>query len=94
MAHILVHHKIEEFNKWKTAFDDHSGIRAEHGSTGGKIFRNADDPNDIFVFLEIRSIENGKKFAQSDSLKEAMKEAGVISIPEVYFLEEAATTTK
>jgi hypothetical protein len=92
MAHILVHHKIEEYNKWKSAFDNHSSIRAEHGSKGGKVFRNADDPNDIFVLLEISSIENGQKFAQSDSLKEAMKEAGVISIPEIYFVEETAAT--
>ena len=89
MAYILVHHKIEEYNKWKSAFDDHSSTRAEHGSTGGKIFRNADNPNDIFTLLEISSIEKGKEFAQSDSLKEAMQKAGVISMPEVYFLEEA-----
>ncbi len=94
MAHILVHHKIEEYNKWKSAFDNHANIRSEHGSMGGKIFRNADDPNHIFVLLEINSIENGKKFAQSDSLKEAMKEAGVVSLPEIYFAEEAAITSK
>ena len=94
MAYILVHHKIEDYNKWKPAFDDNAGDRAEHGSTGGKIFRNADEPNDIFVLLEISSVEEGKKFAQSDSLKEAMQKAGVISMPEVYFLEEAATTKK
>lgn len=92
MAYILVHHKIEDYNKWKPAFDDHSSVRAENGSTGGKIFRNADDPNDLFILLEINSIENAKKFAQSDSLKEAMKNAGVVSIPEVHFLEEAFST--
>lgn len=94
MAHILVHHKIEEYNKWKSAFDAHSSFRAENGSMGGKIFRNADDPNDLFILLEISSIENAKKFAQSDELKEAMQKAGVISIPEVYFIEEAGTTAK
>lgn len=94
MAHILVHHKIEEYKKWKSAFDDHSDVRAENGSKGGKIFRNADDPNDIFILLEISSIEDGKKFAQSDSLKETMQKAGVISMPEVYFIEEAAVTPK
>lgn len=93
MAHILVHHKIEEYNKWKSAFDDHSGIRAENGSKGGKIFRNADDPNDLFVLLEIGSIANAKKFAQSEDLKEAMQKAGVQGMPEIYFVEEAAETT-
>ena len=94
MAYILVHHKIEDYNKWKPVFDDNAGDRAKHGSTGGKAFRNADEPNDIFVLLEISSVEEGKKFAQSDSLKEAMQKAGVISMPEVYFLEEAFSTKK
>ena len=94
MAYILVHHQIEDYNKWKPVFDDNADDRAEHGSTGGKIFRNADEPNDIFVLLEISSVEEGKKFAQSDSLKEVMQKAGVISMPEVHFLEEAATTAK
>jgi hypothetical protein len=94
MAHILVHHKIEEYNKWKSAFDDHASIRAEHGSLGGKVFRNADNPNDIFILLEINSIENGKKFASSDSTREAMKNAGVVGMPEIYFVEEIAETSE
>ena len=93
MAYILVHHKIEEYNKWKSVFDDHSRTRAEYGSTGGKIFRNADNPNDILTLLEISSIEKAKEFAQSDSLKEAMQKAGVISMPEVYFFDEAFSTS-
>lgn len=93
MAHLLVHHKIEEYTKWKSAFDDHSGHRAENGSMGGKVFRNADDPNDIFVLLEVSSVENAKKFAQSEDLKEAMQKAGVQGMLAIYFVEEAAVTS-
>jgi hypothetical protein len=61
---------------------------------GGKIFRNADDPNDLFVLLEINSIENAKKFVSSADTKEAMKNAGVVGIPSIYFVEEVAETAK
>lgn len=94
MSHLLIHHQVEDYNKWKPFFDDNAGDRAEHGSMGGSVFRSVDNPNDLFILLEIKSVENAKKFTQSDSLKEAMKKAGVISLPEVYFLEEAAETTK
>lgn len=94
MAHFLVHHKVEDYKKWKPVFDSHSNFRAENGSLGGKVFRSADDPNDVFVLLEFQNIEVVKKFAQSDGLKEAMKDAGVVSMPHVYFLEEAATVVK
>ena len=39
-------------------------------------------------------IANAQKFAQSDNLKETMKNAGVIGMPDVYFVEEAAVTEK
>lgn len=87
MAYILVHHKVDEFNKWKTVFNAHSEFRNTNGAVAEKVFRNADDPNDVFVLLEFQSIESGKYFAQSESLKEAMKEAGVVGRPSVYFLE-------
>ena len=40
------------------------------------------------------ALENAQKFAQSDIIKEAMKNAGVVGMPEIYFLEEAAKTAK
>ena len=94
MAHILVHHKAEDYSKWKSAFDAHQSFRSENGSKGGKIFQSANNPNEIFVLLEWESMESLQKFSQSDSLKEAMKEAGVVGMPNVHILEEVATTSK
>ena len=94
MAHLLVHHKVEDYNKWKSAFDDHSSLRSEGGSKGGKVFRSANDPNELFVLLEWDNLENAQKFVQSDDLKEAMKQAGVVGMPAIHFLEEVATTSK
>jgi len=94
MAHLLVHHKIEDYNKWKPAFDAHSSLRSEGGSQGGKVFRSANDPNELFVLLEWDSVENAQKFVQSDKTKEAMQEAGVVGMPAIYFVEEIAETGK
>lgn len=94
MAHILVHHKVNDFNNWKPFFEKHSAYRAENGSLGGKVFRNSNDPNEVFVLLEWDSIENAMRFAQSDDTREVMKTAGVLGIPSVYFVEEVAETTR
>ena len=90
MAHLLVHHKVEDYRKWKLAFDEHAAYRSKNGSKGGKVFRSSSDPNEVFVLLEWDSIENAKKFAQSDQTKEVMKDAGVVGMPAIYFVEEAA----
>jgi hypothetical protein len=94
MAHLLVHHKVEDYDKFKPVFDGHASARSEGGSRGGKVFRSANNPNELFVLLERDSLANAQKFAQSDSLKKQMKSAGVVGMPEIYFVEEAAATSK
>lgn len=94
MAHLLVHHKVEDYNKWKSLFDQHSIMRGEMGSKGGKVLRSVKDPNELFVLLEWDSVENAQKFSQSDNLKSVMQEAGVMGVPEIYFVEEIATADK
>ena len=92
MAYILVRHNVEDYSKWKTAFDDHSDLRSNNGSKGGKVFQSADNPEEVFVLLEWNSLENAQNFSQSDNLKAAMQEAGVVGMPDIYFIEEAAET--
>jgi len=94
MAYILVRQNVEDYGKWKQAFDAHQSFRSENGSKGGKVFQSANDPNEVFVLLEWESIESLRKFSQSESLKEAMKQAGVVGMPDVHLLEEVVTTAK
>ena len=93
MAYLLVHHKVEDYVKWKHNFDAHTSARSVNGSRGGKIFRSAENPNEVFVLLEWDSIENAQKFAHSQNIKEIMKNAGVVGIPAIYFLEESTKTS-
>jgi heme-degrading monooxygenase HmoA len=88
MAKLLVHHKVGDYNKWKPFFDEHASFRSKMGAKSGKVFHSADNPNDIFLLFEWDSVENAKKFSQSDNLKEVMMNAGVIGMPDIHFLEE------
>ena len=91
MANLLVHHQVEDYEKWKPIFDGHASFRSQMGSKGGRVFRSNENPNNIFILFEWDSIENAQKFSQSDNLKEIMKKAGVISKPDIYFLEETSS---
>ena len=90
MAYILVQHSVEDFEKWKTAFDGHGSFREAAGSKGGIVLRSAEDSNHITTLLEWDSLENARAFAGSDALREAMQAAGVTGPPSVSFLDEAA----
>lgn len=90
MTHLLVHHEVRDYASWKPIFDEHSATRKEYGSKGATVLRTIGDPNNLFILFEWSSMEDARRFMESDNLKETMKRAGVLSEPEVFFLDELA----
>lgn len=88
MPYVLIRHKVEDYGKYKTIFDQHAATREASGSQGGRLFRNANNPNEIVSLIEWDDLEKAQQFAQSDDLREKMQHAGVADHPDVYFLEE------
>jgi heme-degrading monooxygenase HmoA len=88
MAYILVRHKVADYATWKQVYDQHSTTRKANGSLGGKLFRNAHDPNEVVSLLEWDDLGKAQQFAQSDETRETMQRAGIVDQPDVYFLEE------
>ena len=87
MAHLLVIHTVEDFARWKAAFDDHENTRRTSGGGDYQLLRNAHNPNEVVVLFDWDSVENAQAFASSDNLREAMQKAGVVSKPNIYFLD-------
>ena len=90
MTYIYVRHHVEDYGKWKEAFDNHAPARQAGGVTDeAYVMRNVDDPNEITVILGWSDLDKARAFTQSASLKEAMQNAGVTGPPEIRFLEAA-----
>ena len=86
MPYVLIRHKVNDFPKWKSAYDAHSGARQKAGLQEEHLLRNSEDPNEVILLFEAQDIQKAKEFAGSSDLREAMKNAGVIDKPDVYFL--------
>jgi len=52
-------------------FDERRAIRKAAGSKGDRVFRNADNPNELVILLEWDDLKKAREFAQSDDLKKA-----------------------
>ena len=85
---IIVQHKVNDFDTWKTVFEEHGVVRRRHGATGHEIYRATVDPNDITIVNHFPSKEGAEAFAADPSLKEAMERGGVISEPRITWAEE------
>ncbi|WP_406660610.1 antibiotic biosynthesis monooxygenase [Methanolobus sp. ZRKC3] len=88
MVYVLIKHTVEDFSKWKPGFDAHASVRKESGCKGGMLFRTSEDPNGVVVIFEWDTIENARKFIESPELKKKMEEVGVISKPDIFFLDK------
>ena len=86
MAHMLIRHKVQDFGKWKAAYDAHRQARAAAGLKDLHLWHNVDDPNEIILLFEASDVGKAKAFAASPDLKERMTAAGVIGPPDIFFL--------
>ncbi len=88
MVHVLVHHKVADFNRWKESFDSHLNTRMHAGETGFRLFQSVDDPRDVTLLLDWDSVEHARSFLASDELRTRMQQAGVVGTPDVQFIED------
>jgi heme-degrading monooxygenase HmoA len=89
MITVSAHHKVQDYAAWRKVFDEGSAVRTRFGCTGHRVFQSLSDPNELTVLTEWKSVDHAKTYAASDEVKEGMKNAGVISQPDLMFLAEA-----
>ena len=89
MGLMIVRHKIKDFRSWKKGFDGHAGAQKAAGLTKPRVFRSADDPNEMIILMDYKDLKKAKEFSTSADLKKTMKDAGVVDQPTIYFVEQA-----
>lgn len=91
MATVLVRHKVADYAKWKSIYDSVDSFHKKNGVKSSQILKSADNPNELIILTEFETMEEARKFAQQEELKEIMQRGGVSDEPDVYFLEKAAS---
>lgn len=88
MVKSLMYHKVENFEKWKAAFEGFIEVRKEAGEIDFSVGTLQNEPNTAYVINSWGSIEEFEAFLGADDLKEAMGAAGVLEAPTVIILNE------
>jgi hypothetical protein len=89
MATLFVRHDVSDFGSWKKAYDEFDAERSSMGVTGHGVYQAEGNPNSVTIYHHFDSMDAAKAFMASDRLKEAMMEAGVQGMPEVWFTTKA-----
>ncbi len=85
---IITSHKVENFAKWKQSFESGEAIRTQAGIIINGIYQAVDDENSVTIISQFPSVDVAKAILSSAEMKESMVKSGVISIPEIKFLNQ------
>jgi hypothetical protein len=94
MLHVLVRHKIADYPKWRAVFDAALDFRHRGGERSCRIFRNAEDDNDLTLLFEWESGDLARRYMHSPELQAKMQEAGVVGKAEIVYLSEMYTVRR
>jgi quinol monooxygenase YgiN len=77
MPHVLVHQRIEEFDRWMEVFDGLAPARAAASCRSTALFRNLEDPHEVVVLFEFDDLARAREHMASPELRAAWQAAGV-----------------
>lgn len=85
-TYMLMRVKVRDFFTWKRSYDTHLMKRIEVGLIEKYIFQGTDDTTEVTVLYQAKDLARARAYAASPELRERMEKAGVVSGPEIYFL--------
>ncbi|WP_439882488.1 hypothetical protein ACSX1A_04830 [Pontibacter sp. MBLB2868] len=90
MPYLLIRHEVDNFDKWKTAYDNHKSARDKADLQEVYLLQNKYNHNEVVILFEAKNDHKAQEFIESEDLKEAMKGAGIVGTPEIRILEEVS----
>ena len=88
MTTMFVRHNVSDYENWKKGYDAFDSKRKALGVTAQASYQSATDPKDVTVTHTFGTLEAAKAFAASSELKDAMKTAGVVGEPSIWFTNQ------
>lgn len=89
---MTITHKVANYAKWKTAYDEHDSVRLSYGLHNYVVCRGVEDSNMVMVALRMDDVNKAKEMGSSKELMERMKKAGV-SKPSMEYTETVMDDT-
>ena len=88
MIYMLCRNRVADFGQWKAVFDSHSVAHKEAGFRLVNLWRDVEDPNNIFFVLEVGSLDKAREFVNTPEADKGREDSGVID-GEYYYVEDA-----
>lgn len=81
----LMHHRVADFDVWVEGYDKAGELQQAGGIIGHAANRSIDEPDLVTIYHQAESFDMLRAFLANPELEAVMKDAGVVSEPEVSF---------
>jgi hypothetical protein len=82
---LTVHLKVKDYAIWRKGYDGSEMGRVSAGITNGRVFRRAEDPNDLVILQDVADVAKARTWLASNEMKTAMEKGGVVGLPNIRF---------
>lgn len=82
---LTIHLKVHDYAAFRKSYDTNEKGRLSAGITNGRVFRSAEDHNDLVILQDVADVTKARTWLGSDDLRAAMQQSGVIGSPSVRF---------
>ncbi len=89
MEYMVIQHRVENFDRWKAAFDANAQKHDAVGLGLELLLRDVDDASMVVIVFQVDDLDKARAFAASAELRQRMADAGVIGEPVIHFRRSA-----
>ena len=86
---LTIHLKVKDYATWRTGYDGREKSRVSVGITNGRVFRRAEDPNDVVILQDVADVARARAWLGSDDMKATMQKNGIVGSPSIRFAAAA-----
>ena len=85
---VTINLKVKDYATWRS-YNGHEKDRVSAGITNGKVFRSAENPNDLVILQDVADVSKARTWLGSNEMKSVMEKSGVVGSPGVRFAAAA-----
>jgi len=87
---MFVRHEVSDYAAWRKSYDSFGATQKKLGVSFQAVYQSTDDPNDVTVVHDFKSLQKARAFVTSEELKAAMQQSGVKGAPTIWYTRMTA----
>jgi len=80
---VIVKRNLKDYDSWKQMVVDMNSVRKGYGSKGSTVYRNAEDPNEVYLVMEWDDHKSYHEYFNRPDVQKALAETGETMFIEV-----------